>query len=69
MKCEYCNSNAIMHLELKLGKTLDLCEYHWQKLKRVISESSAPLPTYPLPTYPDPYYPIYPIPVYPSSIW
>ena len=67
MKCEYCNSNAIMHLELELGKTLNLCVYHWQKLKEVISNSSTPL--LPPPIKPIPYYPIYPVPIYPSPIW
>ena len=67
MKCFYCNLDALIHLELELGKTLDLCRYHWQKLKELLSESFVPQPTCPVPYYP--IYPIYPAPIYPSPIW
>jgi hypothetical protein len=69
MKCVYCDFDAIVHLELEPGKILDLCEYHLQKLKQFLSESSVPQPIYPVPYYPIPYYPIYPMPIYPNPSW
>ena len=63
MKCYFCDTEAIVHVDLVVGKTLDLCEYHWNKLK-IFLEPSLPLPIYPIP---QPTYPF--IPYYPIIIW
>ena len=67
MKCVYCDLDAVMHLELEPSKTLDLCEYHWQKLKTLLSEPSKPQPTGPVRYFR--VYPVYPTQINQRPMW